>query len=245
VPLLLVVSGLMRTNSPLWLWAGPILAGTFLAVTGGLLIWDLEHPARFYMIFTRPQWKSWLVKGAFIIAGYSIVLALHFASSLLGSTSYQLVLVWPGLLLGAMTAVYTAYLFAQAKARDMWQNPLLPSHLAVQSLLLGSAALVPFSMWLEPALTRTLLWALGATSLVHLLMIWGEVTMTHPTTHARLAVWEMTANRYRGFFRIAILLTLAGALAPLLGAVAVPFALAGLLLYEHAYVQAGQCVPLA
>ena len=27
-----------------------------------------------------------------------------------------------------MTAIYTAYLFAQAKARDMWQNPLLPPH---------------------------------------------------------------------------------------------------------------------
>ena len=29
-----------------------------------LLIWDLEHPERFYLIFTRPQWRSWLVRGA-------------------------------------------------------------------------------------------------------------------------------------------------------------------------------------
>ena len=29
------------------------------------------------MIFTRPQWKSWLVRGAFIISGYGAVLALH------------------------------------------------------------------------------------------------------------------------------------------------------------------------
>ena len=33
--------------------------------------------------------------------------------------------------------------------------------------------------------------------------------------------------------------------APWTGAVAVPFALAGLLAHEHAYVQAGQSVPLA
>ena len=60
------------------MWVAPVLSGVFLAITGGLLIWDLEHPERFYMIFTRPQWRSWLVKGAFIIAGYSLVLALHF-----------------------------------------------------------------------------------------------------------------------------------------------------------------------
>jgi hypothetical protein len=38
---------------------------------------------------------------------------------------------------------------------------------------------------------------------------------------------------------------LIGVFAPWLGLSAVPFALAGLLLYEHAYVQAGQSVPLA
>jgi hypothetical protein len=33
--------------------------------------------------------------------------------------------------------------------------------------------------------------------------------------------------------------------APALGLASLPFALIGLLLYEHAYVQAGQSVPLA
>ena len=235
----------MPADSPIWLWVAPVLSGLFLAVTGGLLIWDLEHPARFYMIFTRPQWKSWLVKGAFIIAGYSIVLALHFLSSLLASVSVQRILMLPGLPLAALTAIYTAYLFAQAKARDMWQNPLLPPHLGLQALLLGSAALLPFAVWLEPSLVSPLLWLLGATSLLHLLMIWGEVTLTHATTHARLAVWEMTRNRYRAFFWIGIALTLIGLFAPWIGFAVVPFALAGLLLYEHAYVQAGQSVPLA
>ena len=36
---------------------------------------------------------------------------------------------------GALTAVYTAWLFAQAKARDLWQSPLLPPHLAAQAAL--------------------------------------------------------------------------------------------------------------
>ncbi len=245
VPLLLVLFGLMSADNPLWLWVAPVVAGTFLIITGGLLIWDLEHPERFYMIFTRPQWKSWLVKGAFIIAGYSLVLALHFVASLLGGTSLQRVLMIAGLPLAALTAVYTAYLFAQAKARDMWQNPLLPPHLLVQSLLVGAAALLPFAAWLTPSLVPTLFWTLGATSLLHLLMIWGETTLAHPTAHARLAVWEMVRGRYRTYFWVGIFLSLPGLVAPWLGLAAAPFALIGLLLYEHAYVQAGQSVPLA
>ena len=236
-----VVSG----GGLLWLLVAPVVSGVFLAATGALLIWDLEHPARFLLIFTRPHWRSWLVKGAFIIAGYSLILALHFAASLAGSTAAQLWLILPGLPLGALTAVYTAYLFAQAKARDLWQNALLPPHLLVQSLLLGSAALLPFALWLEPPAVAPLAWTLGTTSLIHLLMVWGEVTLTHPTAHARLAVSEMTRGRYSAFFWTGLLLTLGGLFAPLVGVAAAPLALTGLALHEHAYVQAGQSVPLA
>src|SRR5438105_14418974 len=51
----LVLFGSMKANSWVWLGLTPIISGVFLAITGGLLIWDLEHSARFYMIFTRPQ----------------------------------------------------------------------------------------------------------------------------------------------------------------------------------------------
>ena len=231
--------------SPLWLWVAPVVSSAFLALTGALLIWDLEHPERFYLIFTRPQWRSWLVRGAFIIAGYSAVLALHFAASLFGAATPQRLLIIAGLPLAALTAVYTAYLFAQAKARDMWQNPLLPPHLFVQSLLAGAAALLPFAVWLDPSAVEPLLWSLGALSLIHLLFIWGEVSIVHPTAHAHLAVREMTRGRYRAYFLAGVALSLGGVFAPWLGLAAVPLALAGLLLFEHAYVQAGQSVPLA
>ncbi|MDT5272664.1 MAG: hypothetical protein QOH49_4850 [Acidobacteriota bacterium] len=261
VAALLVLLGLLRSHSvgdsfsatsltgfspsSLWLWVAPILSGVFLAITGALLIWDLEHPERFYMIFTRPQWRSWLVKGAFIIAGYSLVLALHFVASWMGREREQLWLIAAGLPLGVLTAVYTAYLFAQAKARDLWQNPLLPPHLLVQALLLGSAALLPFAAWRESDAVGPLAWTLGATSLVHLLMVWGEVTLTHPTAHARLAVWELTRGRFAAFFWGGIVLTLLAVFAPWLGVASVPPALVGLALHEHAYVQSGQAVPLA
>ena len=268
VAALLVLFGFLQTDNPLWLWVTPIVSGAFLGITGLLLIWDLEHPARFYMIFTRPQWRSWLVKGAFIIAGYSTVLALHFVGSLLGSTIIQTWLMIAGIPLSAMSAVYTAYLFAQAKARDLWQNPLLPPHLAVQALLLGSAVLVSFAPWVEPVRivllgAPVLIWVLAVTSVVHLLMVWGELSLTHSTAHVRVAVWEMTHGRFRDSFWIGLALSVAGAIFPwsvlmlvMLGmpamaaiqplfAMCVPIILAGLILYEHAYVQAGQSVPLA
>src|SRR5207253_8643640 len=181
VAALLVRFGFMSSQSSLWLWITPIVSGAFLGITGLLLIWDLEHPSRFYMIFTRPQWKSWLVKGAFVIAGYSAVLGLHFAGSLVHSTSIQTWLMIAGVPLSIMTAVYTAYLFAQAKARDLWQNPLLPPHLLVQALLLGSAVLLPVAAWLEgtrsalrfidtvPPPVGASLWVLAVTSLLHVL----------------------------------------------------------------------------
>src|SRR2546421_10263442 len=197
VAALLVLFGFMSSQSPLWLWFTPVLSGAFLGITGVLLIWDLEHPARFYMIFTRPQWKSWLVKGAFVIAGYSAVLALHFLGSVLHSTSLPQWLVIAGLPLSMMTAVYTAYLFAQAKARDLWQNPLLPPHLLVQAMLLGSAVLMPIALqggltaprpvdFFSPAFIAAL-WILTVASLLHVLMILGEVSLTHSTAHARVA----------------------------------------------------------
>jgi formate-dependent nitrite reductase membrane component NrfD len=261
VAALLVLFGFLSVNNSIWLWATPTISGVFLAITGGLLIWDLEHPERFYLIFSRPQWRSWLVKGAFIIAGYSLVLALHFIGSWLGSSSLQTWLMIVGIPLSVLTAIYTAYLFAQAKARDLWQNPLLPPHLLVQSLLLGGAALLPMVMWFEPdsrflpAVITPLLWVLAITSLLHVLMVWGEVSLTHATAHAHLAVWEMVNGRYKRDFWIGIVLSFVGGLLPWLalfgvvstslGIAAVPMAMIGLMLYENAYVQAGQSVPLA
>lgn len=261
VAALMVLFGFLREDSMLWLWATPVVSGAFLGITGGLLIWDLEHPERFFLIFTRPQWKSWLVKGAFIIAGYSLVLLLHFVGSLAGARSLQRWLILPGIPLAILTAVYTAYLFAQAKARDMWQNPLLPPHLLVQSLLLGSASLLPLATRFESVsrlaqdAIAPMVWILAVTGLVHLLMVWGEISLTHPTAHARLAVWEMVRGRYKSDFGLGIALSFLGCLIPWLavfgyvsiplGVGGVPMALIGLMLYENAYVQAGQSVPLA
>jgi Fe-S-cluster-containing dehydrogenase component/formate-dependent nitrite reductase membrane component NrfD len=275
VAALLVLIGFIDPESTVWLWLTPIISGAFLGITGLLLIWDLEHPLRFYMIFTRPQWRSWLVKGAFIIAGYSLVLALHFVASIAGAVLIQKFLMIGGIPLSALTAVYTAYLFAQAKARDLWQNPLLPPHLLVQALLLGSGAFILLGSGavilinlmdrrgVEPAIPPRLgqvvggmvgpLFLLIISTVLHLIMIWGEVSLTHGTAHTRLAIWEMVRGRYKEYFWTGMVLSLASLLLLVLpfgfvtpfNMIATTMGLIGVMLYEHAYVQAGQSVPLA
>ena len=245
VPLLLVLLGFLDAASPLWVWGAPIVGGIFLGLTGMLLIWDLDHPLRFYMIFTKAQWDSWLVRGALIIGGYSAVLGLHFLTAVLDKGGAREVLALAGFPLALMTAVYTAYLFAQAKARDLWQSPLLPPHLAVQTILAGSGAILPVAAFLATEAVAPLAVILGISSAVHLLFVLGETTLTHSTAHAHLATWEMVKGRYKTWFWLGALLVTAGVAAPWLGVAAAPVALFGLLCFEHSYVQAGQAVPLA
>ena len=143
VPVLLAFLGYLGWGSSAVRWAAPAVALAFLAVTGILLIWDLKHPLRFYLIFTRHHWRSWLVRGSFIIGGYGGVTALYFLAAIGGWTGARQVLAGIGIPLALATAVYTAYLFAQAKARDLWQSPLLPAHLAVQAVLAGAGRDAP------------------------------------------------------------------------------------------------------
>jgi len=246
VAALLAIAGVLNWGNAAIEWAAPLLALAFLGVTGVLLIWDLKHPLRFYLIFTRHHWRSWLVRGSFIIGGYGAVVALYVLAALLGSAQARQVLAWCGLPLALATAVYTAYLFAQAKARDLWQSPLLPAHLAISAVLAGAAAILPFLAWLSPG--RAVAAAevtLAAAAAVHVLQVLAETTLPHVTAHAHLAIREMVRGRFARLFWAGLMLVAAAVAAPWIGVAATPLALAGLLAHEHAYVQAGQAVPLA
>src|SRR6266536_713124 len=239
---LVAVLGYLSWRSALAVWAAPLIGAVFLAVTAGLLIGDLEHPARFVYILTRPQWRSWLVRGGVILAGYAAVLGVHLLAGITASPGLRQAVAVPGVPFAVLAAIYTAYLFAQAKARDLWQNPLLPVHLLVQAGVAGSAALLLAAAWWQPAAAGWLGWVLMGTCAVHVLLVLGEAGISHPTEHARLAVHEMTRGRLAWVFWAGFGLVAAGITAPVAGAWAAPLGLAA---YEHAYVQAGQCVPLA
>ena len=220
----------------LWGVVTPFLSGLFLALTGLVLIWDLEHPLRFVKIFTRPQWRSWLVRGAVFISLYGLLLAAQFLLGVFAGAPRWL--AYAGVPLAVLTAVYTAYLFAQARARDLWQNPLLPPHMVVQAVMLGMAVLALLGV--GPAR-----FGLASTAAIHLLLVLGEMTLAHPTAHARLAAHAMLRGRYARQFWGGVLLAAVALTAPATGPVAALAALVAVLAHEHAYVQAGQSVPLA
>jgi len=243
VPLLLAISGMIAWTSTIWTIVAPLVAMVFMAITGAILVWDLEHPERFWMVLAKPQWRSWLVRGGFIITAYGGVLAAHLGAMILDRPDLPRLLAWAGGPLAAMTAVYTAYLFAQARARDLWQSPLLPPHLFVQALLAGSGTLILIN---PPDLGVGAIWIFQASLATHLLFALGEATMGHPTAHAALAAENMLKGPYAGPYWTGILFAVVGFLLVSMGLGLGAFGgLIGLLLFEHAYVQAGQSVPLA
>jgi Fe-S-cluster-containing dehydrogenase component len=244
-PVLLAVFGYLPWSSVLVRYVGPLVGLGFLALTGLLLVWDLKHRLRFYLIFTKHQWRSWLVRGAVILNLYGAVLVADLAISLAGSSSAQVVLAGAGLPVALMAAVYTAYLFAQARGRDLWQSPVLGPHLAVEALLGGAGGLLPAAAALYPSALHPFEVLVAGSAVAHLLLRAAETTSLHPTAHARLAALEMTHGRYATFFWAGALGIAVGVLTPFVGWWAGVVALAGLLPHEHSYVQAAQAVPLA
>jgi Fe-S-cluster-containing dehydrogenase component/formate-dependent nitrite reductase membrane component NrfD len=245
VPILLWLLGKLPFSSDLVRYWGPGISLAFLAVTGGLLIGDLKHPERFYLLFLKGRPQSWLVKGGYGLLLFGAVDTLTLAASILDKPTAMRILAIPGIPLAALAALYTAFLFAQAKARDLWQSPLMPIHLVIQALLLGAAMSVLVASFTNPGHTVGYLERLtGALAILNVLLVIGEITITHPTAKAHLAVWEMTHGALGRVFWLGFALNVLAIFTPLGAALAV----AGLLCIlplEHTYVQAAQRVPLA
>ena len=239
------------------------LAAAFVSLTGVgltalLLVWDLKRPERFLTILYRPQWRSWLTIGAFVLIGYSGLLGLWFLGTWLGVDERLLTaLGWPTAALAALAALYTAFLLGQCEARDLWQSPVLIVVLLAQATILGAASLLPIALLSgAPAsiveLGRLALAAGAAVNVAALVL--GEVVLDHPTTNARAAAHLLVRGPYRTNFWLggvvaAGVIPLAVALAaPVAGPLLVTtgiVAAAGLLWYELGFIAAGQAVPIS
>jgi len=121
--------------------AAPAVAIAFLGLTVLLLIADLHRPDRFYFILTKPNWRSWLVRGTWVLAAYGM-LSLAWIGYGFFRASIPPWLFWIAAVAGAGSACYSAFLFAQAKGRDLWQSPLFLWHLLAQAILAGAAILI-------------------------------------------------------------------------------------------------------
>src|SRR5690606_29904688 len=81
VAVLAALLGMLEWGWRLVGWVAAVVAVLFLAITGVVLVFVLEHPERFYYLFTRPQWPSWLVRGAVIILLFGAAVSLHLLGS--------------------------------------------------------------------------------------------------------------------------------------------------------------------
>jgi len=238
--------------------AALIICLIFMAITGALLVADLKRPGRFLWVLTRPQWRSWLTRGSYILLAAGLA-----ATGLLAAGALEMDRLWSllaplGVVSGAGAAVYTAFLFWQSKGRDLWQSPLLPLHLLVQAILAGlSAILLALVMSAAPAPDER---AAIATWLWRALLLNGglvlmELLAIHQTEDATAAArWARTGSPLQiliwgvivaGHLLPLALLSIPRDGGPVTAAAAALLALAGLALYEHLYVRAGQSVPLS
>jgi len=125
-----------------------------LSVTGLLLISDLDRPERFLYVILRPNWNSWLVKGAYTISGFAFVLFVHGVMLWYGvGETYHVMLACIGIPLAWLTGTYTGWLLKQAKGRPQWADKSNAS-IAIQ----GSLEMLFFGGLLHLAATIILLY---------------------------------------------------------------------------------------
>ncbi|HSH00868.1 MAG TPA: 4Fe-4S dicluster domain-containing protein [Anaerolineae bacterium] len=236
----------------------------FIAITTGLLVADLERPERFFYILLRPQWGSWLTRGAVVLIGFSLIGGLWWGLEVVNYildgnilSGLRTALLWLGLPFALLAAIYTAFLFAQAEGRDLWQSPLLPFHLLVQAFMAGGAGLLVMHWLLWPiADVRTgnfVLLVVGIALLVDLFVtLVGEFGIPHASEVAARAAHDITHGHYKYHFWIGSIglghilplgmIWFGSGSRPMLGVVGL-LIVVGLYLFEYAFVMAPQEVP--
>jgi formate-dependent nitrite reductase membrane component NrfD len=205
----------------------------FTVITTALLVFDLKRPERFWYLLVKPNFRSWLVWGGYVLGLFATYCTVAWA---LPHWTHAF-----GIALGALTAGYSAFLFNQAEGRDFWQSPMLLWHLIVEAAVCGSAALLLLGER-GPLLTGILAAGLALTGL----FIMGELLERHGNADVRKA--SLVLLRRRSFWIVVVAL---GIVAPLgLLALGVPaaaavLALAGALEYGRLWIVAGQSVKLS
>jgi Fe-S-cluster-containing dehydrogenase component/formate-dependent nitrite reductase membrane component NrfD len=237
----------------------PIVALVFITITTFLLVIDLKRPERFLYLLFKPNPRSWLVLGGYILIAYGGVATLWLGLWILNRSVPGIVVVAAALLaLGA--ACYSAFLFAQAKGRDLWQSPSFFWHLALQAIAAGAATTIICGLAL--GLTADALAPVGKalmTALVVALAITLVDTLRTPgTAEAKRAHKVMSHGALRGQFWglavglgmllptvvLAASIFVSGPSVFVLASASV-FSLIGLWFYEDVWVKAGQALPLS
>jgi Fe-S-cluster-containing dehydrogenase component/formate-dependent nitrite reductase membrane component NrfD len=252
--------GIFTFDAFTFLSAG-LAAMIFMLLTVILLIKDLSQPKRFLNVLLRPQWKSWLARGAYIMVSFTALAGLWWlleagaymkwlpADFVAGIRPFAAWITFP-LALGVV--IYSAFLLGQAEGRDMWQSPLLPFELFMQALAVSSGVFLALGLLVTlPVSLQGFLSVLFPTALAVnlLLLLANKFAMPFASEVALLASRDITHGRYRNQFwwggivlghvlPLVLFLVLPAAVA--LAALA---AIVGLFFYEYAFVMAPQRIP--
>lgn len=252
---LVVFLFMQLTQTPLLVkMVGAAISFVFLAITGALLIKDLGRPERFIYTLLRPQWRSWLTRGSYIITVFGAILTAWWVAFFLKQFSILPVIEWLGVLPAILTAVYTAFLFAQAKGRDFWQSPVLGLHMIVHSVVAGAAIMLISDVYFDwHASWIGSFTAAGFLMLViSLILLIFELWTTHSTNDAHTVARMITRGQFALHFWLGMVTI--GHILPLvllfsgseIGSVlAGVLMLVGMYIGEHIWVKAPQMVPLS
>jgi formate-dependent nitrite reductase membrane component NrfD/ferredoxin len=238
----------------------PAIALAGLGVTSALLIFDLKRPDRFFYLITKPNFRSWLVIGTYFLIGYG-ALAGGWLLCGIFAIAVPSALQWLAAAFAIASACYSAFLFAQAKGRDLWQSPLFLWHLLVQALVAGSAVILIVGILTDaaPGILRPAALILLTSLIVSLAMNMGEIALPHVSEDVRIATQTLIRGHLsQRFWGLVIGL---GLIAPIVlvslvllsllpnasafAIVAAVLALAGLWWFEELWVKAGQSAPLS
>jgi Fe-S-cluster-containing dehydrogenase component/formate-dependent nitrite reductase membrane component NrfD len=252
--------GVFNFDSLTFLGAG-FTSLVFMLLTVILLVKDLAQPKRFLNVLLRPQWKSWLARGAYIMVTFTVVAGswwllegaayLRWISPAFVSSVRPLA-SWLAFPLALGVVIYSAFLLGQAEGRDMWQSPLLPFELLAQSLAVSSGVFLTLSLFVSfpPVLLELLSLVFPLSLAINLLLILAnKFAMPFASEVAMLASRDITHGRYRDHFwwgGIAvghIVPFVLFVVAPLSIPVAALAAIVGLFFYEYAFVMAPQRIP--
>jgi formate-dependent nitrite reductase membrane component NrfD len=247
----------------------PCTALFFTGITTLLLIADLHRPERFYYILLRPNPRSWLVIGTWILIAYSVLAAIWLGFGIAHAGPVPLAIIAAAAVAGACSAGYSAFLFAQAKGRDLWQSPVFLWHLLVQATVAGAATVLLLAVLdgyphIADAIDggrgivrfTNLLLLVGV--MLSILMVLAELALTPFSADVRFAAEVILRGRLSNIFWVGVvglgtigsagmlLYTLAaGAISAPLEVLAALLSLAGLLIFEKLWIDAGQAPPLS
>jgi Fe-S-cluster-containing dehydrogenase component/formate-dependent nitrite reductase membrane component NrfD len=251
----LATIGGLSAAGPVASLAAPVISLFFLALTTALLVLDLKRPERFLYLLFKPNWRSWLVWGGFILMAHGLLALLWLAAGWRQDLGALHLLAWPMLLVAAASAGYSAFLFGQAEGRDFWQSPLVLPHLLLAAVTAGCASLMLAAIFFagDPRVAQGVAGALRLLLVASLLILFAETMTAHASQDAARAARLITRGPYRSRFwwgvvtagTILPFILLTSPVYPWAPAAASILTLGGLWLWEDLWVRAGQALPLS